>query len=234
MDARKLSNRLLTAAKYVKTGAVLADIGSDHAYLPAYLALNKQIKFGIAGEVVKGPFENAQHEIKKEGLVGKVEARLADGLAAIELTDQVDTITICGMGGPLIASILEKGKAKLVNHPRLILQPNVGEKEVRKWLMQAGYAIVAEEILAEDGHTYELIVADYAPAEAHLNEQALMFGPLLMQAKNPVFISKWRQEILKQEEILTHLEQAKVVPLAKKAQILATIKEIEGVLNGIS
>ena len=61
-----------------------------------------------------------------------------------------------------------------------------------------------------------------------------MFGPLLMQAKNPVFISKWRQEILKQEEILTHLEQAKVVPLAKKAQILATIKEIEGVLNGIS
>lgn len=100
--------------------------------------------------------------------------------------------------------------------------------------MQAGYAIVAEEILAEDGHTYELIVADYAPAEAYLNEQALMFGPLLMQAKNPVFISKWRQEILKQEEILTHLEQAKVVPLAKKTQILATIKKIEGVLNGIS
>ena len=66
MDARKLSNRLLTAAKYVKAGAVLADIGSDHAYLPAYLALNKQIKFGIAGEVVKGPFENAQHEIKKD------------------------------------------------------------------------------------------------------------------------------------------------------------------------
>ena len=100
MDARQLSKRLEEVASFVPDGARLADIGSDHAYLPAYLALNGKIAFAVAGEVVKGPFENAQHEIKKEGLEAKVKARLANGLAAIEANDQIDTVTICGMGGP--------------------------------------------------------------------------------------------------------------------------------------
>lgn len=68
MDAHKLSQRLIRVANYVPQGARLADIGSDHAYLPAYLALQKQISFAIAGEVVKGPYENARHEILQEGL----------------------------------------------------------------------------------------------------------------------------------------------------------------------
>lgn len=233
MDARKLSNRLLTAAKYVKPGAILADIGSDHAYLPAYLALQGQIKLGIAGEVVKGPFENAQHEIKKEGLADIITVRLADGLAAIDASDQVDTITICGMGGPLIREILERGKEKLTNHPRLILQPNVGEKDVRLWLQANNYQIIAEEILAEDGHTYELIVADYASEVTKLSEKDLRFGPYLWRNQNEAFIAKWQKELAKNKQVLAQLNKAKVVPVAKKAELQAEITEIEGVINGI-
>ena len=66
MDGNKLSYRLQKVAEYVPVDSRLADIGSDHAYLPAYLSLKGKINFGIAGEVVKGPFQNAQNEIKKE------------------------------------------------------------------------------------------------------------------------------------------------------------------------
>ncbi len=113
-------------ASLVPAGARVADIGSDHAYLPAALVLDGKIDFAIAGEVVKGPYENAVHEIKDHQLEGRVIPRLADGLAAIEPADKVDTITIAGMGGSLIASILEKDKNKLTGIKRLVLQPNVG------------------------------------------------------------------------------------------------------------
>ena len=107
MDGNKLSYRLQKVAEYVSADSRLADIGSDHAYLPAYLALKGKINFGIAGEVVKGPFQNAQNEIKKENLQEIVDVRLADGLAAVELSDEINVVTICGMGGPLICQILE-------------------------------------------------------------------------------------------------------------------------------
>lgn len=232
MDAHHLSKRLKTVASFVTKGARLADIGSDHAYLPAYLALNKQITFAIAGEVVKGPFENAQNEILKEGLTGVVQARLKDGLAAVELTDNIDTITICGMGGPLIADILQAGKAKLQNHPRLILQPNVGEKNVRLFLDANGYTIKAEEILAEDGHTYEIIVADWTGAEPSLSELDLLFGPALRQEQNQVFKAKWTREKDKLKKVLAQMQKAKQVPTAKIKEIEAEIAQIEGVLHG--
>ena len=100
MDGNKLSYRLQKVAEYVSADSRLADIGSDHAYLPAYLALKCKINFGIDGEVVKGPFQNAQNEIKKENLQEIVDVRLADGLAAVELSDEINVVTICGMAGP--------------------------------------------------------------------------------------------------------------------------------------
>ena len=135
VDEKHLSARLACVASLVPAGARVADIGSDHAYLPAALVLDGKIDFAIAGEVVKGPYENAVREIKDHQLEGQVIPRLADGLAAIEPADKVDTITIAGMGGSLIASILEKGKDKLTEIKRLVLQPNVGESQLREWLI---------------------------------------------------------------------------------------------------
>lgn len=231
MDARNLSKRLLTVAKYIPTNARLADIGSDHAYLPAYLALKNQLAFGIAGEVVKGPYENAVNEIKKEGLTEILEARLANGLAAIKATDKIDTITICGMGGPLICEILEAGKAKLVNGPTLILQPNVGEKAVRKWLQANHYQIVAEEILEEDQHIYEIIVANPVEKMVEYSQLELTFGPFLLQNPNPTFKAKWQKELAKKQVVLDQLKKAKGDLKAKQAQIETEIKLIEGVLH---
>lgn len=145
MDATQLSRRLETVAQFVPHNARLADIGSDHAYLPVHLALNKQIEMAIAGEVADGPFQNACHEINNRKLNEIIIPRLADGLAAVELADRIDTITIAGMGGALITEILDAGQDKLTDVSLLILQPNIGEAGLRKWLMEHSYAITAEK-----------------------------------------------------------------------------------------
>lgn len=98
MDAQNLSKRLAAVAAQVPKGSRLADIGSDHAYLPAHLLMAQQIDFAVAGEVVEGPFENMLKEVEHRGLADHLLPRLANGLDAIRKEDRIDTITIAGMG----------------------------------------------------------------------------------------------------------------------------------------
>ena len=141
-----INKRLQLVAEYVENRR-LADIGSDHAYLPIYLAKKDKIDYAVAGEIVEGPHKVSIKNVIEENLVGTIECRKAAGLDAIELSDNIEVITICGMGGKLIADILEKGKEKLANKPNLVLQPNVGENFVREKLQQLGYKIIAENII---------------------------------------------------------------------------------------
>lgn len=235
MDTYHLSKRLAKAAAYVPQGARLADIGSDHAYLPANLAINHIIDYGVAGEVVKGPYENAVHEIQREHLEEKIFPRFADGLKAIEDDDQIDTITICGMGGTLIRNILEKDKSKLQNHPLLILQPNVGSNVLRQWLQANHYQIMHEDILEEDDHIYEIIVAKYASQPMRLSSEDLFFGPILRHHQNDAFTKKWEKEIEKNEKAISQMQNATNPPTQRLAQLKNENELIRGVLaNGKS
>lgn len=234
MDAKQLSKRLATVGAFVQPGARVADIGSDHAYLPANLALNHQISYGVAGEVVRGPFENARHEIQKLGLTDRLVARLADGLAAIEPADRIDTVTIAGMGGPLIRHILEQGPTQLAGVQRLVLEPNVGEATVREWLAANQFQIVAERILAEDGHTYEILCADRVDHQVTYTKAEQMFGPFLLAEKSPVFIAKWQRELQRVNAAVAQMQRAKVIPEEQLALAHAKIKLIEGVLTDAS
>ena len=116
----QLSQRLKDVATYVTKGAKLLDVGSDHAYLPIYLLEKGLITSAIAGEVVKGPYESALANVSASGFQDKIDVRLANGLAAFEPSDAVTTITICGMGGRLIADILDAGKDKLKGDTEII------------------------------------------------------------------------------------------------------------------
>lgn len=234
MDADHLSNRLATVASYVPKGSRLADIGTDHAYLPVNLLKRGLIAGGVAGEVVRGPFENAAHEIQREGLTDRLTARLANGLKAIEPADQIDTVVIAGMGGTLITQILTQDFDRLAGVNRLILQPNVGEMVVRRFLMTHGFQLVTEEILAEDGHTYEVLVADRAEQPVIYNDEDLRFGPYLLREHSTIFIAKWQRELVRTEAVLKQVQQAAVVPEDKVAELTAEIQEIEEVLHHVS
>lgn len=204
MNAQRLSKRLETVASYVPTGAILADIGSDHAYLPCYLAHKGIIKHAIAGEVVKGPFESAERQVRTEGLTDKIEVRLADGLAAVKEEDNVNTVTIAGMGGPLIVSILEKNPESLKHVTRLILQPNIHAKVIREWAMRNGWAIHEETILEEDRKIYEVLVLQRGKME--LTEVETLLGKQLLASKSDAFLAKWQREIENWERIYNSIE----------------------------
>ncbi|WP_062355788.1 tRNA (adenine(22)-N(1))-methyltransferase [Bacillus kwashiorkori] len=208
MTNNKLSQRLTTVLKYIPKDCIFADIGSDHAYLPIHAIKTRAVKGVIAGEVADGPFEAAKQNVKEHLLQHVIEVRKGDGLTVVK-DSEVDCITIAGMGGPLIASILEAGKEKLLSVERLILQPNVAAQIVRKWLMSNGWQLVAEEILEEDGHIYEVLVADKGNPYVPYNdtEKELLFGPYLLQQNNSVFRKKWQREYTNWRQILKQISK---------------------------
>ncbi len=231
MNEHLLSKRLACVGSYVPNQARIADIGSDHAYLPVHLMLNEKISYAIAGEVVPGPYQSAKNQVQRQGLADRIDVRLADGLQAITPEDGIQVITIAGMGGSLIASILEEGRTtgKLVGVSRLVLQPNIGEEGLRSWLMAHHYQLVAEEIIEEQGKIYEIMVAEPTASLIHYTKKERLFGPFLMQQPTPVFLKKWQHEQTQKERVLANLQQAQTVPTEKLAQIqeeLALIKEL--------
>jgi len=150
MNSGKLSRRLESVAAFIPAGTVLADIGSDHAYLPVFCVKDGSVTAAVAGEVAEGPYHSAQKQVEKAGLTEKISVRKGDGLEILA-PGEAGCITIAGMGGALIASILDRGKAKLNGKETLILQPNTGSHIVRGWLAENGWAITGEDILEEDG-----------------------------------------------------------------------------------
>ena len=230
MNAQQLSKRLAKVGEFVPSQARLADIGSDHAYLPVRLMLAKKISYAVCGEVVKGPYESALHQVTLQGLADNITVRLADGLFAIEPSDKIDTITICGMGGTLIKQILLEGKERITGEELLVLQPNVGEATLRKYLVANGYTIIAEEILEENKKIYEIIVAKKLVQPMSLNEAQYLFGPFLMQEKSPVFIKKWQRELMQRQRVLQQLQNSAQNHDEKIAELQVEMKLIEEVL----
>ncbi|QPZ43425.1 tRNA (adenine-N(1))-methyltransferase [Bacillus halotolerans] len=211
MNELKLSKRLQTVAEYIPDGAVVADIGSDHAYLPCYAVLNHKASKAIAGEITDGPFLSAKRQVEKSGLSAHITVRQGDGLEVLQ-KGEADAITIAGMGGSLIAHILEAGKEKLTGKERLILQPNIHAFHIREWLYKEGYALIDEVILEEDGKCYEVLVAESGDRDAAYVGISLpagmLVGPFLAKEKNAVFLKKWTQELQHTQNIYEQISRA--------------------------
>ena len=219
-----ISKRLELVASFVPQGSILLDVGSDHAYLPIELIERGQIKSAIAGEVVDGPYQSAVKNVEANGLKEKIQVRLANGLAAFEEEDQVTVITIAGMGGRLIATILEEGLDKLSNIQRLILQPNNREDDLRIWLQDNGFQIVAESILEEAGKFYEILVVE--AGQMKLSASDIRFGPFLSKEVSPVFVQKWQKEATKLEFALSQIPEKNLQERQILADKIQAIKEV--------
>ena len=219
-----ISKRLELVASFVPQGAILLDVGSDHAYLPIDLVERGKIKSAIAGEVVEGPYQSAVKNVEAHGLNEKVQVRLANGLAAFKETDQVSVITIAGMGGRLIATILQEGLEKLANVERLILQPNNREDDLRIWLQDNDFQIVAESILEEAGKFYEILVVE--AGQMKLSASDVRFGPFLSKEVSPIFVQKWQKEAAKLEFALDQIPEKNREERQVLAHKIQAIKEV--------
>ncbi|OEH93717.1 tRNA (adenine(22)-N(1))-methyltransferase [Bacillus solimangrovi] len=234
MNEMQLSMRLRTVAEEIPKNTVVADIGSDHAYLPCYAYLNNMIKGAIAGEVNDGPLKSAVNQVKRCGITDHISVRKGNGLAVIE-PNEVEVVIIAGMGGQLISNILNEGKDKLKGVQRLILQPNVGSRFVRLWLRQNGWTLIREQILEEDDKIYEILTAEKGEDKElyKKNEEAmLLFGPLLLKEKHPAFRKKWAHELENWKRIMKQMEDADESDtlLERKNNINKKIQLAEGVL----
>ena len=219
-----ISKRLELVASFVPQGAVLLDVGSDHAYLPIELVERGQIKSAIAGEVVEGPYKSAVKNVESHNLKERIQVRLANGLAAFEEADQVSVITIAGMGGRLIATILKEGLEKLANVERLILQPNNREDDLRIWLQANGFQIVEESILEEEGKFYEILVVE--SGQMKLSASDVRFGPFLSKEVSPVFVQKWQKEAVKLEFALEQIPEKNLEERQVLVDKIQAIKEV--------
>ncbi|PLT34678.1 tRNA (adenine(22)-N(1))-methyltransferase TrmK [Bacillus sp. V5-8f] len=231
MNHEKLSMRLESVANYIPKNSILADIGSDHAYLPCYAILKGLASKAIAGEVAEGPFQSARQQVKQTELEQLVEVRKGDGLEVLS-PNEATCITIAGMGGSLISNILESGKEKLDGVKRLILQPNVGASNIRYWLIENGWELIDEEILEEDEKIYEILIAEKGdPLRAYRSDRdsGIFLGPFLKENRNGTFLKKWSLEKAHWKKILKQLEEKGQSPeiAQKRRELEKKIKMVE-------
>ena len=156
-----LSPRLKTAADMVRKGVVVADIGTDHAYLPSYLILSGICPRALACDLRKGPLENAAETLGRWDIADKITLRLSDGLDELS-AGEADDIIMAGMGGILIAKLLERTEWVKNKNIRLILQPMSHAEEVRLFLCNNGFDIIEERTCRDDGRVYSVICAEYS------------------------------------------------------------------------
>lgn len=222
-----LSPRLAAVAEYVLPGAPMADIGTDHAYLPCFLVQSGHIPGAVAADILPGPLEAARATVAEAGLTDRVELRLGNGLRVLKPGD-VTTATICGMGGPLIAEILAAGPTEELQ--RLVLQPMGGEERLREWLAANGWRLMAERLVEDAGRIYVIMAAE--PGEMHLSELDAMMGPFIRLSGGPL-LARYAGIILNQARRALAGASGSTRPeaVARVAELTARIKLLEEVIR---
>lgn len=226
MSKLELSPRLAAIAAQVPQGARLADIGTDHAYLPTALLLAGRIERAVASDVREGPLQRGRETVRHYGQEEKITFRCCDGLEGLS-PDQADTVVIAGMGGELIARILSQ--APWTKGALLLLQPMTGQPALRRWLVENGYCIQREKIVREGEKFYVVLTVrggqsrPYTPAE-------LWVGRQTRGEDNPHRLDYLRDQLRRRERALAGMRQSASLPpedLAREETLLVELTNLE-------
>ena len=212
----ELSKRLHAVAGLVTEGASVADIGTDHGYIPIYLIQERIASKVIALDVKKGPLERARMHIIGHGLKGQIETRLSDGLREVA-PGEVDTMIAAGMGGGLVIHILEDSPETVKEISSFILQPQSEIDKVRRYLNEHGYRIVEERMVEESGKFYPMMRAVHGKEEAY-EEYEYLYGKRLVEKKDPVLGRYLQREQNIRESILEQLQRHKNSATARERE----------------
>lgn len=213
----ELTPRLALIASWVRPGAKLADVGTDHAYLPVWLTLHGCVASAIASDLRKGPLARAKETGRACGAAG-IDFRLGDGLALIR-PDEADTIVIAGMGGENIAAILAAAPWTADGRHTLLLQPQSRAEDLRRFLADHGYAITREALALDRGTLYPVM-------EVTAGEMALTTGQLYGGAKllhDPLGERYIIEKIIRLQGAVAGLNRSSAVADREKADALRDI-----------
>ena len=200
-----LSMRLKTVAAAVTPGGRVADVGTDHAYVPIWLVEHDLAAEAIASDVKEGPLSRAETHIRERGLEGRIRTRLGSGLEPLD-PEEVDTVIIAGMGGDLICRLLEARTVFFSFGKEFVLQPQSECFKVRHLLHRYGYRIDREWMVYEDGHYY-VIIRGLPGHETYDSEWDYRYGKYLADRRDPVLLEYLKKEYGKRESILRTLKK---------------------------
>lgn len=202
-----LSKRMEAVAGLVTSCQVLADVGTDHGYIPIAMVQRKRVQRAIAMDLRTGPLERAREHIHMYGQEASIETRLSDGVEALK-PGEADAIVVAGMGGELVIHILQEGEAVCRQATELILQPQSELAMVRRYLTEHGYVIQAEDMVLDEGKYYPMMRVAFGGGQAvSLQEEEALYGPLLLQMKHPVLQAFLQKEDGHYQEILSNLKK---------------------------
>lgn len=229
----QLSQRLSSVASMVTAGNCLADVGTDHGYVPIYLYERKIIPHAIAMDVNRGPLERAKLHIAESGMSEAIETRLSDGLAALR-AGEADTVLIAGMGGPLMIRILSSFPEVTASLKELVLQPQSEIESVRVWLYEQGYEIVEEHMVFEEGKYYPMFRAVKNPDAKRLSKLEYRFGRLEVLKELPVLRDYLTREIKNKREIIHKLEaESTSKAFGRIQEIKEELMDLEEMMKGV-
>lgn len=197
--------RLTVAATLVRDGVRVVDVGTDHAYLPVQLVREGKCPSAIACDLRQGPLDNARKHVEEAGLSDRIELRLGNGLAPIE-PEEAEDICICGMGGELIAEILDA--ARWVQDPgkHLVLQPMTAADDLRRYLAENGFSVDREELVRDAGRLYTLLSVTWTGEKRAYPEAYWWAGTV--SVRQPLGEEYLRRQLSRVEKQIASLAQA--------------------------
>lgn len=193
----QLSKRLLAVADMVTKGNRLADVGTDHGYVPIYLVKCGRIPWAIAMDVNKGPLARAEKNIAMHAAGQYIETRLSDGVQELR-PKEVDSIIIAGMGGSLVIKILTEGEATCRSVDEMILQPQSDIAKVRYYLKEHGYQIIREDMILEDGKFYTMMKVIQVSG---VDEQEILMKKHELVENSPEILKGIQKTLTEDEEL---------------------------------
>ena len=224
-----LGTRLQAVANFVPQGSKIADIGTDHGYLPIELVKTGRCIHAIAGDVNEGPYLAAKRSIRAASLLKKIDIRLGSGLEILQ-PNEVDIAIFCGMGGNLMVQLLKDCPNVVNSLQGLILQPQQGYSALREYLYSIDWHIENETIAIEDNRIYQIILAK--PGKAPLPSKIEMeIGPILNATRPALFNNMVQEFINKANRSLSGMEKSETAKKTEHYQYLkAYIQELEELL----
>jgi len=217
----RLSNRLETIVEMAPKSNCIADIGTDHGFVPIRFVEEGRCEKAIASDVGAGPLERAKAHVLEAGLQDQIDIRLGSGLETLQ-PGECDTVVIAGMGGPLMESLLEASKEVCKKTKYFLLSPHTEPFRVRKYLTTHGFFIEKEEMVFEEGKYYVIILFSAGTSDPLTEEEAL-FGPILLKKRPQVFIQYLKNE---ERKLLTLLTKCPPDILAQKEKSLLQIQKL--------
>ncbi|KKM09057.1 hypothetical protein SY88_20595 [Clostridiales bacterium PH28_bin88] len=229
----KISERLATIARRVLPGGTMADIGTDHAYLPVYLVEQNKCPRAIASDIHEGPYLTARELVHLYRMEDRISVRCGDGLRVL-VPGEADTLVIAGIGGSTIIKILEASPDVATSAKRLVLQPMEDIFRLRAWLVTQGWRLVDEDLVMEGDRYYVILVAEPGRSPS-LGEMELEVGPVLMAGRHPLLYGYLDRLVKELKRVIRELtKSSREESREKKEALQGKVKELEKVMAWLS